>query len=342
MQSDLYPDFDVVEPMKINKFKNEQEYNQMCESGEWLGSRKIDGALYQLVKNKNGKVGVFSRTISKKTGFFVDKTENVPHIKEWVENNVPVGSAIISEIYYPHKTSKDVTSVMGCKPDKAIARQENNPIFAYLHDVTQWDGEFVTSQPYIKRIEYLDYLQTFGDKKNYITFAQNFDTNLDQHLQDIFNDDGEGMVFRRKDGIYVPGKRPTWCKKMKQEDTFDSVIIGFVQPERVYTGKEIESWPYWEDGVPVTKPYKKGWVAGISIGAYDKNNLIVPIGTISSGMTDFWREDMARNPQNYIGKIAEIQCMSVDKEALSVRHGRLVNVRDDKNETDCTIDTIFK
>ena len=337
----------VPTPQKVNKPKNDNDAYEIMTNGDYFGTLKIDGVYETLVKNENGEVSMLSRTFSKITGERINKIDSVPHIKEWAENNLPNGTILTTEIFIPEKTSKNVVHIIGSKKERAVNLQEQEGLLnIYIHDILSYNNVSFLDKNNMERINILEEVKNKDLNKEtcpWIKYVNPVYDNLQDYLKYVFDNNGEGVVFRKKNDLYVPGKRPAGnLVKIKQEDSLDAVIIGFVQPERVYTGKEIESWPYWEDGVPVTKPYKKGWVAGISIGAYDKNNLIVPIGTISSGMTDFWREDMARNPQNYIGKIAEIQCMSVDKEALSVRHGRLVNVRDDKNETDCTIDTIFK
>lgn len=337
----------VPTPQKVNKPKNDNDAYEIMTNGDYFGTLKIDGVYETLVKNENGEVSMLSRTFSKITGERINKIDSVPHIKEWAENNLPNGTILTTEIFIPEKTSKDVVHIIGSKKERAVNLQEQEGLLnIYIHDILSYNNVSFLDKNNMERINILEEVKNKDLNKEtcpWIKYVNPVYDNLQDYLKYVFDNNGEGIVFRKKNDLYVPGKRPAGnLVKIKQEDSLDAVIIGFVQPERVYTGKEIESWPYWEDGVPVTKPYKKGWVAGISIGAYDKNNLIVPIGTISSGMTDFWREDMANNPQSYIGKIAEIQCMSVDKEALSVRHGRLVNVRDDKNETDCTIDTIFK
>jgi hypothetical protein len=77
-----FPGFDIVEPMKIHAPKSEQDLMEKINSGAYIGSIKKDGALYQIQKNAEGNIGIFSRTISKKNGFFVEKSANVPHIVE--------------------------------------------------------------------------------------------------------------------------------------------------------------------------------------------------------------------------------------------------------------------
>lgn len=335
----------IPEAMLINKPKNDQDLIARLNSGRYFGEIKKDGCWYQLVKTDTGDIHLFSRTKSKKTGFFVDKIDNVPHIKEWAAECLPNSTILLGEIYYPGYTSKDVTKVMGCLPEKAIERQQNNPIHYYLFDILMFDGFSLLDEGNLQRYTKLDTLITAKPETwdSWLEIAQVYTSNLAAKLDDVFNCGEEGMVFKKIDGLYQPGKRPVYNIKAKTEDTVDAVIMKFVAPEKQYTGSELKVWPYWEDGIPVTKPYFYKWNMGFVIGAYDKNNQLIPIGFVTSGLTDQMREDSARNPINYIGKVAEIQCMSADKDAHTLRHPRLIQVRPDgdKAPQDCTIESIF-
>ena len=327
-------------PQLINKPKSEADLYERITSGDYFGEVKKDGALYQIVKDVNGEVFLFSRTISKKTGFYVNKIDNVPHIKGWAEHTLPNDSILLGEIYYPGLTSKDVTKVMGALPAKAIDRQKNNPIHYYVHDILRYNGVSFLSKSNLERYNILMDTSLSGD--SWLELAGIYTENLPAVLDSVFAAGEEGMVFKKKDGLYLPGKRPTYNVKAKTEDTVDAIITGFVAPERVYTGKELDSWGYWEGDTPVTKAYANGWVAGIEIGAWDNNGHIIPFASVTSGMTDFLRDDMAVNSTKYLGKVVEVQCMSKDKDAMSLRHPRLVQIRDDKEGTDCRLTDIFK
>lgn len=327
-------------PQLINKPKSEADLYERITSGDYFGEVKKDGALYQIVKDMNGEVFLFSRTISKKTGFYVNKIDNVPHIKEWAEYTLPNDSILLGEIYYPGLTSKDVTKVMGALPAKAIDRQKNNPIHYYMHDILRYNGVSFLSKSNLERYNIL--MDTSLSEDSWLELAGIYTENLPAVLDSVFAAGEEGMVFKKKDGLYLPGKRPTYNVKAKTEDTVDAVITGFVAPERVYTGKELDSWGYWEGDTPVTKAYANGWVAGIEIGAWDNNGHIIPFANVTSGMTDFLRDDMAVNSIKYLGKVVEVQCMSKDKDAMSLRHPRLVRIRDDKEGIDCRLTDIFK
>jgi len=61
-------------------------------------------------------------------------------------------------------------------------------------------------------------------------------------LSSIFARGGEGMVFKRKDSIYEPDKRPATCFKLKEHiDSVDLICMELLDPVKEYTGKEIDS-----------------------------------------------------------------------------------------------------
>ena len=65
------------------------------------------------------------------------------------------------------------------------------------------------------------------------------------------------------------------------------------------------------------------------------------IGRVSSGLTDNLKADLAANPEKYIGTVVEVNCMSLDKENKTMRHGYLSRLRPDKPAHDCKLEEIF-
>ena len=365
---ELYPGAGnlMIQPMLIHKGTDKQL--KTCDDGEWFAELKKDGALYMFVKgNEESQNYLFGRTVSKKTGLLTEKAANVPHITTTLGALLPPQTVLLGEIYYPGGTSKNVTSIMGCLPAKAIERQEGEYGFIhyFLYDCLVYNGTNLISYNNYDRYKVIEAIYNKYIKRmlhDYIELADIYEENLYAEVGKALAAGEEGMVFKKKNGLYEPGKRPQTMLKAKQVDYIDAVIIGFKEPTMEYTGKEIENWQYWmkEDGTflpvglhygenndsniltPVTKHFYYGWKNAIEIGAYDDNGKIHSIGTIASGLTDFYREDMAANPDNYLGKVVEIQCMSLDKKAKTIRHGFLVSMREDKNSNECRMEEIFK
>lgn len=93
--------------------------------------------------------------------------------------------------------------------------------------------------------------------------------------------------------------------------------------------------------MPVTKAYYYGWPTAIRIGAYDENNMVVEIGTISSGLTEKMQEELKEEPFKYIYKVVELAGMEKHKEDHTLRHFYFKRVRDDKDPKECTLTSIF-
>src|SRR5690606_24839855 len=64
---------------------------------------------------------------------------------------------------------------------------------------------------------------------------------------EILGNQGEGVILKHINGKYFPDKKPMWnWVKVKKHITDDVVVMGFKPPVRVYEGKELATWQYWE------------------------------------------------------------------------------------------------
>ena len=355
----------MIKPMKIWKLPPNKEhmFAEICNGGEYFGEKKVDGYFYQFEKAKNGNSYLFSRTTSAVTGILSEKIDCVPHIVEAL-SCLPEETIIVGEIYYPGKTSKAVTQIMGCLPDKAIARQEQQGyIHFYMHDILYYNGEDLLSTGAWDRYKKLKQVyEEYGlSEYDFLELAEATDENLQELTAALLNAGEEGIVLKKKDGAYQPGGRPAWRTiKVKKMDYVDAICIGFCEPTKEYTGKEIETWPYWctldslnnelvtdicqygnNGWTPITKGYFYNWKTAMRIGAYDDKSQIKEIGTVASGLTDELREDFSLNPQKYLNKVVALQCMERDSKEKTLRHPFFKMFRDDKDAKDCTLDTMF-
>lgn len=352
----LYPEAGelMIDPMLI-KLGEQEQLKEAAASGDYFSQEKIDGYLGMFIRTPNHSY-FFTRTVSKKTGLLTEKIANIPHIQQALDC-IPANTIILGEIYYPGGTSKNCTEIMGCLPAKAIKRQEQEGyglIHYYIYDVLKLDGrDLITEQ--VNNLDRYNLVKDLFEKHNlgqydFLRLAENIEENIWEKTCEILEAGGEGMVYKLKTGLYEPGKRPSTNLKAKQVDHFDCFIIGFEKPEHDYRGKEIESWQYWEneDGTlfcgdgyrlglkPITKYWYNNWMnSDIKVGVYDENNNVIDLGTIHSGISDDLRADMSKNPDKYLNRVIEVQCMSIDKEARTLRHAFLVNFRDDKNKEEC-------
>lgn len=360
----------MIQPMLIWTLPSNKKdkLSEVCASGEYFATEKIDGALYQFCRTDKGNY-LFGRTVSVKNGLLTNKIDNVPHIDSAL-SCLPCGTVIVGEVYVPGGTSKNVTSIMGCLPAEAIKRQDKQgKIKYYLHDMIFYGGENMQSwgaeARYQKLVEVWNkfHLEQF----DFLRLAESFDTSIEERLSQILSAGGEGIVLKKKDAPYSEGKRPAWATiKCKQMDTIDLVCTRAIEATKEYTGKELETWPYWQERSerdqngeytwlssegqyyedylhnphiyrPVTKPYFYGWKTAIGIGAYDDEGNLKEIGTVSSGLTD----EMRAHLDDYVGKVVALQCMSIDRKEKTLRHPIVKAWRDDKNAAECKLSEVF-
>lgn len=331
--------------------KAPKNYEDMLKNTPIIGTVKIDGYWSQLVKDNN-EVHLYSRTVSKKTGYYSDNIDKVPHIKDWAMNELPNGTCIIGEVYYPNGTSKNVTSVLGALPEKAIERQkgEYGKIHFYMHDILAYSGEdyvmnnMTYDYRYSNLCEHIDIATPLIPELEVARCYDNAYLDLDKVTIDKLAAGEEGMVFRVENGLYAPGKRqPKVMFKIKQaQNDIDFVITEVLPPEYLYTGKESETWGYKDkEGNLITKAAYYGWAGALRLGAYDNAGNLVSVGRVSSGLTDNLKADLAANPNKYIGTVVEVNCMSLDKENKTFRHPYLSRLRPDKPAQDCKLEEIF-
>lgn len=360
------PEAECIQAMKIWKLPDGKEdmFPQLCIEGNYFAELKKDGYWYEFEKTNN-HMYLFSRNVSKNTGILTEKLANVPHIKEALQV-VPKGTILIGEIYYPGKTSKDVTRIMGCLADEAINRQKDNPVHFYLHDVIKYNGIDLQSYGALTRYKILCKI---WDKFNFnqysfMELAHAVYDDIYDYTAQALKDGEEGVVLKLKNAPYAPDKRPAWSSiKIKKIDYLDAILIGFEDATKEYTGKELNTWEYWVDlgnefyhgrylddngyatiktpMFPITKGYFYGWKTAIQIGAYDDNGNIVGIGTVSSGLTDELRADFSKHPEKYLNRVVSLQCMEKDNKEHTLRHAFFKGFRDDKNSKDCLLNTIF-
>lgn len=331
--------------------KAPKNYEDMLKNTPIIGTIKKDGYWSQLVKDEN-EVHLYSRTVSKKTGYYSDNIDKVPHIKDWAMNELPNGTCIIGEVYYPNGTSKNVTSVLGALPEKAIECQkgEYGKIHFYMHDILAYNGEdyvmnnMTYDYRYSNLCEHIDIATPLIPELEVARCYDNAYLDLNKVTIDKLAAGEEGMVFRVENGLYAPGKRqPKVMFKIKQaQNDIDFVITEVLPPEYLYTGKESETWGYKDkEGNLITKAAYYGWAGALRLGAYDNAGNLVSVGRVSSGLTDNLKADLAANPDKYIGTVVEVNCMSLDKGNKTMRHCYLSRLRADKPAQDCKLEEIF-
>lgn len=317
------------------------------EGGNYIATKKNDGEWCRIIKDADGKITAQSRSISKVTGEYGDKTEHIPHIVKELAS-YPRETVLIGELCFEDitKTSKDVGSILRCKPDKAIARQKDVKLVFRVFDCLAFAGMDLMDKPYWERLaNAMDCVHDFGNYIEVTNYTEYGD--FEEFLQEILAAGGEGIVIHRRDAKYKPGARTAWVtlKVKKIVEELELPVVDFIAPNKSYCGEDAVEWKYWigtkADGTeiktlccpdstddvvkwePVTKPYWHGWMNGVIV---DNNGTLV---RVTSGLTDEDREWLSTAEAEEAlknGLVATVTCMEITEDG-SLRHPRLVRLR---------------
>jgi ATP-dependent DNA ligase len=325
--------------MKPNKAKKDDEkakkkLDLLLDSPEYAIEEKIDGCHYKLLGHR------FFSTEN------VEKTDNFAHLRDFFKKLGMANLILDGEINYPGKTAQYCVHVTGAQPAGAKHFQElNGPIHFTVFDILRTPkANWTIRNTYKERRKLLEYFYaTFvkgTEMENYIHVSEVRYDGKREYVQELLDVGLEGGVLKKLDSQYIMGKKPMWqWMKIKQEDDTDLVVMGFEPAKRLYTGKNLASWEYWEEDkgsremVPVTKFHAMGWIGSVVLGAYIDGKL-TRICT-ASGLDEKMRKDMTENPDTYIGKVARVEFMEKTSDGYP-RHPHLKNMHEGKHPEECT------
>ena len=341
-------------PASYTPKKKQETLNFMLYSNDYIASEKRDGYFQFVIKDEDDNI--FMRARNKGVNGWVCKQDWVPHIHDFFEA-LPTGTVLVCEIYIPGKTSKGITTILGCAAPKAIERQaKGQKLRLSVFDVIAYNGEWLHKKPIIERIKYLDKLpkHPYVDVVTYWSGAED----ITENWLNILSSGGEGVVLTQKGNMYEFGKRTArHTLKLKKElsDTLDVFLTGnWKKPTMQYSGTELATWPYWfnpinntkvfgdlstrvssDTLIPVTKYFYNDWAAAVEI-AMIIDGVETPIGWISN-ISDEVREGIVNNSDEYKHQVVELQAMEIDTTGATptLRHAKIINWRVDKNWEDC-------
>lgn len=359
---DFWDDFKAEKYWSPTKNQNLKEIvNNAIWSGRYTASEKIDGDWRMLIRDMDGNFHLRGRSESVNGGF-ADKIDWIPHIVEDL-NDIPNGTVFLGELYLPSKRgSRNVTTIMGCLKEKALARQEKSEKLSYyIFDILAYNGKQILDLPLSTRLNIMKDA-IVNKNRNYISLSHYYSEPcaIEELMGKVLESGGEGIVLKRLDGIYEQGKRPARKSiKVKQEiaNDIDCFLTGRYKLATIeYTGKELPNWTYWMnvrtgekfnknmyddyhggDGtiIPITKSFYNGWAGSIELGVY-RDNEIVPVCWISN-VTEEVKQGIVENNSDWKYRVVKVQAMMIEKDTKALRHSKIIAWRanDEKSWQEC-------
>ena len=207
--------------------------------GPCAAQAKLDGFRLQIHVDKTGKetkIHFYSRNLQDMSAMFPDLTAAFEKLD--VKTIICEGEAIV---YDPHTGtfSKFQETVKRKRKHGIEEAIKDFPLQVFIFDVMYLNGKEVMDQTHEERRQLLR--ETFDVTNPLIHVIEEKHIQTAKELENYFNENIasglEGLVVKRLDSIYQPGKRNfNWIKLKRQEeghleDTIDCVILGYYAGE---------------------------------------------------------------------------------------------------------------
>ena len=167
------------EPMTAKELETEEVQDVRLNDANNYFEEKFDGTralVYFLEDEQGGYCRVFSRRVSKKTGFYVENTDSLPQLK-LIDEPEMAGTILDGEMFINGLPFKEVSSTLNCLWDKAIDRQiEKGFITFHAFDILFYHGIDLRKMPLHRRKVYL-HLAVEESESDYIEEVKYYDCN---------------------------------------------------------------------------------------------------------------------------------------------------------------------
>jgi len=241
-----------------------------------------------------------------------------------VVKNVPKLATIVPELhdtvldgegFAPTGYLGDSKTIFGSYPETARRWQEvHGSVKLLLFDCVKFKGLPLAQEHFSERRKYLQKAYTILRTHGFpVQLEKLIYSNKSRYYKQVLKQGEEGVIIKELSRPYTAGKRTDAWLKVKPRDTYDFVIMDFTQGTGKYSNM----------------------IGAVVYGGYLGGEL-VEIGR-SSGMTDSERLDMTKNPNKYIGKVAEFEAQGLTKYGV-MRHPEYLHMRPDKNPIDCQVE----
>lgn len=307
----------MIEPMLLKSCK---EKSLKKFEGTHIAQEKYDGTRI-IVTKENGNIKMQTRSGKN------DLASEYPDIVNELLKTVEMQFILDCELVFFRKDNGKAEFLTGLAKETRSAYE----VILKVFDILELDVTNFRNVPQITRTErvreFVDEYK-FENIEYVYSYYQDFNTVYDN----IINTGGEGLVLKKKTGIYQDGKRSSDWLKVKKMDTADCFIIGLMEGDGKYAHQ----------------------FGSLILGQYNKHGVVMPICNCS-GLSDALRTELyntiIREPWKETfpsskGELTHIVHKCAPKivveisfmerlESGSVRHPRFERIRTDKEPKDC-------
>lgn len=136
--------------------------------------------------------------------------------------------------------------------------RDKTPVYLMVFDVLRTNGESLLRTPYAQRRQRLFEVVSEGDN---IYVPEAFDGSLDDAMDSSRKLKLEGVLAKKKDSVYLPGKRTKTWLKLKHSMSREVLIVG------------------WRDG----KGGRQNTFGSLLLGAHDDDGELTYMGRVGTG-----------------------------------------------------------
>jgi len=290
---------------------------------------KLDGARIQIHK-RGGEVRVFSRRLS-------DVTESVPEIVALARNFKGDSLLVEGEVVAVDRGGRplpfqDLMRRFGRVHDIEAAMAEI-PLELHLFDILYLDGGLLIGETYESRWATLASVAPSDLLVERLISERTEE--IEAFLRRALEEGHEGLMAKRLDGRYTPGKRGKLWLKIKPVETIDVVIVA-------------AEWGYGR---------RRGWLSNYHLAVRDGEGFAM-IGKTFKGLTDQEFEWMTKKLQGMMTSeerwgvhvrpelVVEVDYNEIQKSpryesGFALRFARVKRIREDKGPRDAdTLDRL--
>jgi len=213
-------------------------------------------------------------------------------------------------------------------PNVVKRRMQTYPVVYVVFDLLYLDGEDVTGEPYRRRRELLEGLELSGESWQ----TPGYSAGRAKELLAASKEQGlEGVMLKRLDSIYCPGKRTGTWLKVKNTTRQEMVVGGWTPGEgrrRNHLGALLVGYFEQDGGKPVLR---YGGKVGTGFKAQDLTSLAARLAPLERKTSPFGGGAKPPKSATFVEPrlVAEIEFREMTKEGM-VRHGAFKGLREDK------------